>query len=240
MLNKLDRVFRGDANALHESLVEKIHNEQKHVLITANPEVFMWSKTDDSLSNLMLSDFTTISADGIGIVKAIKSTFDVSITRTAGIDSVKMLLSYVNSKEKSLFVYGATQEVLDKFNEVLKMEYPNINILGLRNGYISDVTKIKKDILELEPDLVLVALGVPRQEKYIASLIPDVNKGLFVGCGGSIDVLSGAKKRAPKLFTSLNLEWLYRIAKEPKRITRFYKYQIKFLLEINNLNKRGH
>ena len=83
-----------------------------------------------------------------------------------------------------------------------------------------------------KPDIVLIALGIPLQEKLINKHINDFKKGIFIGVGGSFDVLSGSKKRAPKLFIKLNLEWLYRILREPKRISRFLKYNIKFIFKI--------
>ena len=77
--------------------------------------------------------------------------------------------------------------------------------------------------------MVLVALGIPQQELLIYNNLNNFNKGIFIGVGGSFDVLSGTKKRAPKLFIKLKLEWLYRIVCEPKRLKRFFRYNVKFL-----------
>ena len=84
----------------------------------------------------------------------------------------------------------------------------------------------------LQPDLVLVALGVPAQEKLIARHLGNFSKGVFIGVGGSFDVLSGSKRRAPALFVKTNTEWLYRILREPSRLGRFYRNNIKFLGEV--------
>ena len=92
--------------------------------------------------------------------------------------------------------------------------------------------KVKKDIIKQKPDLCLVALGIPHQEKFINSIMDKVDKGIYMGVGGTFDVLSGSKKRAPKVFIKLNLEWLYRIMCEPKRITRFIKHNLRFVLKI--------
>ena len=73
---------------------------------------------------------------------------------------------------------------------------------------------------------------IPAQEKLIYQHLKDFNKGIFVGVGGSFDVLSGTKQRAPQFFIKYNLEWLYRIAKEPKRIKRFYNNNVKFILKL--------
>ena len=90
-------------------------------------------------------------------------------------------------------------------------------------------------IVKKNPDICLVALGIPEQEKTIARHIKEAKKGIYIGVGGSFDVLSGEKKRAPKLFIKLNLEWLYRIIKEPKRLKRFWNNNVKFLLKIKKL-----
>ena len=78
----------------------------------------------------------------------------------------------------------------------------------------------------------MIALGIPLQEKLIYNHINDIKKGIMIGVGGSFDVLSGSKKRAPRIFIKFNLEWLYRIASEPKRLIRFIKHNIRFLIVI--------
>ena len=94
-----------------------------------------------------------------------------------------------------------------------------------------------KEIIKCKPDIVLVALGMPQQEELIYKYLDKFKKGIFVGVGGSFDVLSGTIKRAPKIFIKLNLEWLYRILKEPKRLKRFYNNNIKFILKIKKIIK---
>ena len=95
--------------------------------------------------------------------------------------------------------------------------------------------KVFDKISKSNPDIVLVALGIPLQEKLIYKHLSKFKKGIFVGVGGSFDVISGHKKRAPKLLIKLNLEWLYRIAKEPKRIKRFYNSNVRFIFKVRKL-----
>ena len=115
---------------------------------------------------------------------------------------------------------------------VIKEKYPNLKIAGMTNGYVEDKDAVFKKIKKAKPDICLVALGIPAQEKLIYKHLDEFDKGIFVGVGGSLDVLSGTKKRAPKLFIKLNLEWLYRIAKEPKRLKRFWDNNVKFIFEV--------
>ena len=96
---------------------------------------------------------------------------------------------------------------------------------------------MEQQITELDPDLVFVALGAPQQELLIHKYFRSDRKGIYIGVGGSFDVLSGKKQRAPSFFIRHNLEWLYRITKEPKRIKRFWNSNVKFLFE---LRKESH
>ena len=147
------------------------------------------------------------------------------------------LLEYGNELNKSIFFFGAKQEVIDSLVDVVTKDYPNLKIVGTKDGYEKDKDKVFDNIADLKPDIVLVAMGIPLQEKLIYKHLSKFEKGIFVGVGGSFDVISGHKKRAPKIFIKLNLEWLYRIAKEPKRIKRFYDNNVKFLFKIKKLKK---
>ena len=104
--------------------------------------------------------------------------------------------------------------------------------VGAVDGYVEDKDSVFEEMKEVKPDIVLVALGIPKQEILIYNHLKDFDKGIFVGVGGSFDVISGSKKRAPKIFVKLKLEWLYRITREPKRLKRFYESNIKYLLKI--------
>ena len=138
-----------------------------------------------------------------------------------------------------MYLFGAKQEVIEKMQEKIKKDYPQIQLLGAKNGYTEDKQKVFEEIEKLQPDVVLVALGAPMQEKIIYKNLRKFPKGIFIGVGGSFDVLSGSKKRAPKIFIKLNLEWLYRIALHPKRWKRFYNGNIKFIYKIKKEAKKN-
>ena len=133
---------------------------------------------------------------------------------------------------KTLFLLGAKKEVVEKLRQVLNDNYPNIQILGSVDGYVENKDEVFEEIKEKKPDVCLVALGIPRQELLISKHIKDFDKGIFIGVGGSFDVLSGSKKRAPKIFIKLKIEWLYRIVREPKRLKRFFKSNIRYIGKI--------
>ncbi len=230
--NYFKNLYTNDSKNYYEKLNKYLDNNEKKFIITANPETFMLSKKDKELEALLLNKENDIIPDGIAIVKAAKKLgFNVK-ERITGIDTTIKLLELLNNKKKSLYLFGAKKEVLDKLKLILKKSYPNIKILGMTDGYVTDKEKVFTNILKLQPDVILVALGIPIQEKLIGKYINEANKGIFMGVGGVFDVLSGSKKRAPKMFIKLNLEWLYRITKEPYRLKRFYQNNIKFMWEI--------
>ena len=121
---------------------------------------------------------------------------------------------------------------MEKLENVINDKYPNIKLVGSTNGYVKDNVSVMEYIKTTNADIVMLALGIPLQEKLINNHLKDFNKGIFVGVGGSFDVLSGTKKRAPNIFIKLNLEWFYRIMCEPKRITRFIKHNLRFIIKI--------
>jgi N-acetylglucosaminyldiphosphoundecaprenol N-acetyl-beta-D-mannosaminyltransferase len=106
-------------------------------------------------------------------------------------------------------------------------------IAGSHHGFFDwNKNTISEEIRASEPDIVFVALGFPKQEKWIAENISNFTKGLFIGVGGSIDVLAGEVKRAPEIWQKTNLEWFYRLLKQPSRWRRMLalpQFQLKFL-----------
>ena len=116
--------------------------------------------------------------------------------------------------------------------KVIEEKYSGIKLVGATNGYIEDKDKEFENIKKAKPDVVMVALGIPHQEKLIYKHLNEFDKGIFIGVGGSFDVLSGTKKRAPKLFIKTNTEWLYRILCEPKRLKRFWNNNVKFMFKV--------
>ena len=157
--------------------------------------------------------------------------------RIAGIDIANKLLEYGHQQKKEVYLFGAKPEVIKDLVKVIREKYPNLNIAGTDNGYVNDKDAVFEKMKKLQPDIILVALGIPVQEKLIYKHLKDFNKGIFVGVGGSFDVISGHKKRAPQIFINLKLEWLYRIITEPQRLKRFYESNVKFIFKIRRYRK---
>lgn len=232
MIKYFEKIYKGSKNEFHKLVKKNLKSDTKMFVVTANPETLMIAEEDDNLRKALLDNNTTIIADGIGVVKGAKMlSYNIEET-IPGVELCSKLFEYCNELKKSIFLLGAKDEIVSKLVNIINSKYPNAIICGYENGYVEDKQAVFNKIETLHPDIVLVALGIPQQELLIYNNLDKFNKGIFVGVGGSFDVLSGTKKRAPKIFRKLYLEWLYRIMREPKRLKRFFSSNIKYILKI--------
>lgn len=212
---------------LHTTMTEMISRLEGHLqkgektfVVTANPEIVLHA-ADDETYKAYLQKATYITADGIGVVKAAELLGDPLPERVTGFDMFIQLLEVANEKNYSIYMLGAKEEVLKKAIAEINRTYPNAQIVGSHHGYFDwNSTEIEDEIASLKPDLIFLALGFPRQEKWIAERIDRFEKGIFIGIGGSFDVIAGEVKRAPEVWQKLHLEWLYRLLKQPSRWRR--------------------
>lgn len=238
MIKLFDKLYKDDCNSLFTLVKSRLLNEEKTCIVTANPEIFMKSVQNSMLVDILLDENTIVTPDGEGIVKAARMLDYEIWGKIAGVDTVEYLLEQAALNDKKVYIYGSKQSVLDAFKEKYLAKYPKLNLCGLKNGYENSGDMVFQDMLAQQPDLILVALGVPRQEIEIFKHFHEFKKGVFLGVGGSIDVLSGTVKRAPAIFINLKLEWLYRIAFDPKRWKRFYNSHVKFIFYIKKLARK--
>lgn len=206
-----------------EVFLDFIKDKQK-LLIAVNAIKIL---NEDSKLHYIIND-NIAYADGAGAVMALKQKGLEAIK----ISGAEFWLDIVNRfyKDKSFYLLGASQKTIDKTVAKLKSEYPAINIVGYRNGFLKngDKEKLIKVLTEKKPDIVFVAQGSPRQEYLMDELI-NIHPALYMGLGGSFDVYCGLKQRAPEFFLKSNLEWLYRLLKEPTRFKRQF-ILIKFIV----------
>ena len=159
--------------------------------------------------------------DGSGAQIALKQKGYKDACKIPGCELWLKIIARFNN-EKSFYLIGGKQNVIDETVSKLKKEFPNINIVGYRNGYIKtgeEKQTLITDISEKRPDVVFVAMGSPKQELLMEE-IQKRHKAIFQGLGGSFDVYTGHVQRAPKWWVDHNLEFAYRLIKEPKRIKR--------------------
>jgi len=190
--------------------------KDKHkILIAVNAEKIL--KDDPRLQTIINENIGY--PDGVGAVMALKQK-GLDVVRIPGSEFWLDIVSRFY-KEKSFYLLGSSQEVIDNTVIRLQDEFSGIEIVGYRNGFLDNVAKkeLKSTLLAHKPDIVFVAQGTPRQEYLMDELIK-IHPALYMGLGGSFDIYSGIKKRAPKIFRKFYLEWFYRLLKEPTRVGR--------------------
>ena len=204
---------------LMKQIEEDIQQNQKVRIVAINPEKIMMAEQDPSLRQL-LNESTYQIPDGIGVSIASKLSGGNVRGRVTGIGMMENLLTLANNKQLKIFMYGATPETVQQAAQNIKERFPNLIVAGTLDGYVKDIQQIVTAINEVQPHILFVALGSPKQELFIKNNMEQLNVNVFQGVGGSFDVFSGHVKRAPELFLKTGTEWLYRLIKQPSRIKR--------------------
>ena len=191
-------------------------------VVTMNAEIVVQANHDRELASI-IDKAGLVTPDGAGIIMALK-LHQIAQTRCAGIELGQNLLRLASQPEYNypVFFYGGKPEIVKLAAQHWQTELPSLNIVGIEDGYIdtSGQARLQEQLQLRQPKIILVALGVPRQELWIRDNFHLCPGAIWVGVGGSFDVWSGVKARAPQIFRTLNLEWLYRIAQDPSRWRR--------------------
>ncbi len=206
---------------------ELINSEGLDYIFTPNSEIVQACIDNPSLYDAVNSA-SLIIPDGIGVVYASKILKRPLKEKVAGFDLSKRVLDYAAKNGKKVFFFGSSPAkdnvpaVCDIAAEKIREIYPGIIICGTRHGYFSqeDTDSIIEEINSSGADILFVCLGAPKQEKWIYENRDKLKVSLAMGLGGSLDVYAGTVKRAPDIFIKLNLEWFYRLIKQPSRIGR--------------------
>ena len=221
------KIFRKSIN----DAINYIDEFNKIHIISGNPEVLYSGLNNKKLLENFTSDNSFIIPDGVGIQIAAKYIKTPVEEKIAGIDLMKEIIKKSSVENKGIYLIGTTNENLKACVANLVANYPKINILGYKNGYfdINNAEEILQDIKEKKPYALFVAMGCPRQEEFIVRYMGELPCKIFMGVGGSFDVIAEKVNRAPRWMIKLGLEWLYRVLKEPWRIKRLGSIP-KFLL----------
>ena len=213
-------------------------NEKLHI-ISGNPEVLSNGLTNELLLKNFISHNSIIIPDGIGVVISAKIAKEPVEEKIPGIEVMDEILKRCEKEGKSVYLIGSKQENLELCIQNLNRKYCELNICGSYNGYfdINNCKDLLKDINRKKPFAVFVGMGAPRQELFISKHMKNLNACVFMGVGGTFDNYAGIVKRAPKWMLSLNLEWLYRVSKEPYRIKRLGSIP-KFLIKVLREDKK--
>ena len=199
-------------------------------IVTANPEIVLHSREDAAYA-AAVNGADLVLADGVGDLYAARILGTPLPERVAGSDLTPRLLYRLAERGGSVFLYGARPGVAQRAGEALQSAYPGLRIAGEENGYISDETAFFAALEREQPDLLLLGLGAPRQELWMAQNRQRTN-AVMIGVGGLLDVFAGDIPRAPEAWQKLGLEWLYRLLREPKRIKRMIRLPKILLLAV--------
>ncbi|MCE8164321.1 WecB/TagA/CpsF family glycosyltransferase [Porphyromonas gingivalis] len=171
-------------------------------------------------------------SDGAGAVLALKKKGHQKACKIAGCELwLKIIERY--SREKSFYLVGGKPEVIEETIQKLRADFPRINIVGYRDGYLkgNDDETLIADIAEKKPDVVFVAMGSPKQELLMERMQRVHPNAIYQGLGGSFDVYTGRVERAPEWWIRHNLEFAYRLIKQPSRIKRQI-HLVRFLFRV--------
>lgn len=221
-----------------DKIIKAFDSDKKYKIYTPNPEFVMAANEDKEFKDI-LNKGDLVIPDGIGIVIASKIMKKSIRERVAGYDLVQKVFSGIKDTDKTVYLFGAAKGVADNAVAKMKELHKGLDIVGFHDGYFdADEEKlIKETINSLKPDLLLVGLGAPKQEKWINKNINDLNVKVAIGVGGSFDGMAGKVKRAPIIYQKLGLEWFYRLIKQPTRIKRMIKLPIFLIKVIKNKKK---
>jgi len=233
------RVLERPIDALtQEEALEIIRRDWKNRdrvmhIITANPETIYCCSRDQTLEQCM-EEAEMVTADGSGVVLASRLMGSPLPQRVAGYDLMRRALVEAEQLEIPVFLLGAEPQVLRQAVEKIKNEHPALTLAGSHHGYFREEEEeaILREITAARPGLLLVAMGVPRQERWIWRYKKKLPPCVAIGVGGSFDILAGKTKRAPLWMQKSGMEWLYRLTREPRRLRRIALILPLFLFKV--------
>jgi N-acetylglucosaminyldiphosphoundecaprenol N-acetyl-beta-D-mannosaminyltransferase len=192
----------------------------RHV-VTADASMAVIARRDPDL-RAIVERADLVTPDGFGILWAARLLRLPIAHKVSGVDLVGELCRLSSKKGYRLFFLGAGRGVADQAAENLRARYPGAQIVGTNDGFFLPEAnaEVVARIAAARPDVVLVAFGIPRQEKWITKHKEEIGASVYIGIGGSFDVYSGLVKRAPVWMQNHGLEWLYRLCANPKKIKK--------------------
>lgn len=227
-----------------EEAVKKVEvflaDQDQHTIFTPNPEMLVDAQTDSYFREVLNTSDLNV-CDGKGIQLFLKNKTE----RIPGVDLLIDICSICQKEQKNIFLLGSgSSEVVQQTKKALEEKFPHLKIVGIHPGIPIAITEDKKiqfdeqenndmiaSIVESEPDVLFVAFGHGKQEKWIYQFLADMpSVKIAMGVGGSFDYISGKIKRAPKLLRRMGFEWLWRLIREPKRIKRIWKATFVFII----------
>lgn len=214
-------------------LEDKLQKKEQAFVVTANAEIIMMCQQDKEYNNIVSEKADLVLPDGAGAVWAGRYLGNEVPERVAGFDLYNQLLKLSADKGYKAYFFGGAPGVAEAAKNKAEELYPGVQIVGCRNGYFTEAEEeaIIKEINDAAPDMLFVALGAPKQEKWLVKYRKQLKPRVLMGIGGSFDVLAGKMERAPKWMQEASLEWAFRLYKQPSRFMRMLALP-KFVLKV--------
>ena len=213
-----------------EAGMDLVRTPGAHYVVTPNPEIVEVCREDPAVMDIV-NRADLVLADGIGVIKGAAMLGTPLKGKVPGIEFAAGLLGKLAKEGRSVYLLGAKPGVAELAGKRLSGQYPGLKIAGTHDGYFQEDAPVVEDIRASGADVVLVCLGAPKQEKWMAKNGADTGAHLLCGLGGSLDVFAGVVERAPKFWCDHGLEGLYRLLKEPRRAGRMMKLPL-FLIHV--------
>ena len=199
-----------------------LQGEHAARVVTPNAEIAYEALHDENMRTL-LNSAELMLPDGAGVVLASKILKTPFRQKVAGVDFADGLLGVLETTGQSLYLLGSKPGIGELAAQKMMQKHPKLRIAGIADGYFQDEAPVIDKINASGADVLFVCLGAPKQEQFMARHQKALHVKLMAGLGGSLDSFAGTVKRAPKWMIRLNLEWLYRLIKEPKRFKRMLR-----------------
>ncbi|MBU0610685.1 MAG: WecB/TagA/CpsF family glycosyltransferase [Armatimonadetes bacterium] len=234
----VDRVTMAEAM---ERVAEFMRQDTPHMIVTSDATGLMRAQDDDEL-RAIINSADLVTADGAGVILSARLLNMPLDVRVSGCDMVGEISKVAARLGRSVYLLGAAPGVAEMAAANLQRQAPGLVVTGCRDGYFKpeDEPALIADIAGKRPGALFVALGIPRQEKWIKAHMAALGVPVCIGIGGSFDVISGLKKRAPVWMQRTGLEWLYRVAKEPSRLPRLVALPRIVLMTLGYLLRPPH
>ncbi|MER3500923.1 MAG: glycosyltransferase [Candidatus Fervidibacterota bacterium] len=203
-------------------ILEHFLSERKtHLVVTSDASALVRAQEDEEFRRIV-QNADLVTPDGIGVVWSARLLGLPVYERVPGVELMAKLCERAARKGWRVFLLGARPYIAEKAAQNLQQRYHGLRIVGTHHGYFTpdEEKQVIAQIKAAQPDILFVAFGIPKQEKWIAKHADELNVPLCIGVGGSFDVYAGVVKRAPEWVQRLCLEWLYRTVRDPKRLPR--------------------
>ena len=234
-----------------QEIVFLAQQKKSSYVCISNVHMVIEAYMDKSFSKVV-NNADIATPDGMPLAKSMKLIYGTHQDRVAGMDLMPSIIKASEEQSMSIYLYGSTDEVLDLIVAKIKKEYPLLKLAGYYSPPFRTLSQNEKDeivtrINDVNPDFVLVALGCPKQEKWMAENKNKINS-CMLGVGGAFSVFAGIQKRAPVWMQNISMEWLYRFYQEPKRLGKRYlvtnslfsllmvKFSIGHMLRVSQYN----